>query len=99
MVGRTSSRFMTSETIKGLTKKNLPGDKNTSLFDFTLGEYSVSDEYYMPTTRNVPLFPTRNLNPNEGWEGEGLEVHDLREVFGIENPISSLKQGIFTKVR
>lgn len=87
--GEHQARFMTSETaIKGLNEKEFTwGQEYESLFWISpLGEYSVSDEYYMPTTRNVPLFPTRNLNPNEGWEGEGLEVHDLREVFGIEKP-------------
>ena len=87
--GEQYARFMTSETaIQGINDKQFSwGQEYESVFWISpLGEYSVSDEYFMPTTRNVPLFPGYDVQVGETWEAEGLEVHDLREVFGILKP-------------
>lgn len=87
--GKHEARFMTSETaILGVNEKEFSwGQEYESIFWISpLGEYSVSDEFFMPTTRNVPLFPPYSIAVNEGWIGEGLEVHDLRESFGISKP-------------
>ena len=64
---------------------------------FALGrEYSVEyerDEYgrdsvpsgaSRPMVRDVPLFPERPLEVGDTWAGEGREVVDLRESFGID---------------
>jgi len=50
------------------------------------GKMFVSDQYYKPMVRNVPVFPDRNLNPGDTWSADGLEVHDFRDNFGIELP-------------
>jgi outer membrane protein OmpA-like peptidoglycan-associated protein len=51
-----------------------------------LGFMTIADEYYMPMVRNVPVFPGRDLSPGDTWSAEGIEVHDFRDSYGIENP-------------
>ena len=36
----------------------------------------------LPSLRNVPSFPERELRPGEGWRTEGTELLDLNAVFG-----------------
>jgi outer membrane protein OmpA-like peptidoglycan-associated protein len=40
----------------------------------------------MPVVRNVPVFPERELKPGEKWNADGYEIHDFRDIFGIEQP-------------
>ena len=51
-----------------------------------LGFMTVDDKYYMPMVRNVPVFPARDLWPGDVWTAPGLEVHDFRDSYGIEEP-------------
>jgi outer membrane protein OmpA-like peptidoglycan-associated protein len=51
-----------------------------------LGYMTIDDHYYMPMTRNVPVFPGRDLSPGDTWSAPGTDVHDLRDSFGIEEP-------------
>ena len=51
-----------------------------------LGYVTISDQYYKPMVRNVPVFPGRDLRPGETWNAAGTEVHDFRDSFGIEKP-------------
>ena len=51
-----------------------------------LGYMTVGDQYYMPMVRNVPVFPERDLKPGDFWVAQGVEVHDFRESYGIEQP-------------
>jgi outer membrane protein OmpA-like peptidoglycan-associated protein len=51
-----------------------------------LGRMTIDPRYYMPMVRNVPVFPGRNLNAGETWTSEGIEVHDFRDSYGIEEP-------------
>jgi len=51
-----------------------------------LGYLTVDDRYYMPMVRNVPAFPDRDIQVGEGWSALGIEVHDFRDNFGIEEP-------------
>jgi outer membrane protein OmpA-like peptidoglycan-associated protein len=50
------------------------------------GYLTIADRYYMPMVRNVPAFPDRNLEVGDSWSAEGIEVHDFRDNFGIEEP-------------
>ena len=36
----------------------------------------------LPSLRNVPSFPDRELRPGEGWRTQGTELQDLSTVFG-----------------
>jgi len=51
-----------------------------------LGYITISDQYYKPMVRDVPVFPGRYLNVGDTWSAEGIEVHDFRDNFGIEKP-------------
>ena len=61
-------------------------DYSYELEQDSLGRMTVDDQYYMPMVRDVPLFPGRDLNPGESWTAPGLEVHDFRDSYGIEQP-------------
>ena len=50
------------------------------------GHYDVPEEYYVPTVRDVPIFPEEPVRPGDTWVRDGVEVHDLRRVFQIEEP-------------
>jgi outer membrane protein OmpA-like peptidoglycan-associated protein len=51
-----------------------------------LGYLTIEDRYYMPMVRNVPAFPDRDIKVGESWSADGIEVHDFRDNFGIEEP-------------
>ena len=51
-----------------------------------LGYITIDPKYFMPVVRNVPVFPDKDLQLLERWSAEGHEMHDFRDVFGIEEP-------------
>ncbi len=51
------------------------------------GQYEIEPKYLMPIVRNIPLFPSQALKPQESWAAEAEEVHDLRN-YGMETPLS-----------
>ena len=51
-----------------------------------LGKMTISDQYYMPMVRNVPVFPGKDIQEGETWSAEGTEVHDFRDNYKIEKP-------------
>lgn len=51
------------------------------------GELYDSTNEYLPTVRNIPSFPDYEVKVGESWEKEGLEVHDLRELFSMDQAI------------
>ena len=50
------------------------------------GRYDISDEYFMPVVRDIPVFPEGDVQPGDRWQAAGEEAHDFRLVFGIEKP-------------
>lgn len=84
--------FMTSENIVGAQvgtqhKVNSWGQEYNSIFTRNQqGYYTISDEYFMPVVRNVPIFPDRDLSIGDTWEEKGEEAHDLRQTFNINTP-------------
>jgi len=50
------------------------------------GRYEIGAQYFMPTVRNVPTFPDRDLKPGDTWNAPGEERHDFRDDFGIAEP-------------
>lgn len=87
--GRTSAEhrctFMTSEKSSNRTFEW--GQQYESVFrrDET-GRYDISDEYFMPVVRDVPLFPDGDVAPGDRWRARGEEAHDFRLQFGLEKP-------------
>lgn len=51
-----------------------------------LGKITIDTKYFMPSARDVPLFPDRVLNSGESWVSQGNEVFDLRHTFNITSP-------------
>lgn len=54
-------------------------DKNGQLHD--------SDNDFLPTVQSVPSFSDKKIKIGESWTSEGLEVHDCRELFGMDEAI------------
>ena len=52
-----------------------------------LGFMTVAEEFFKPMVRDVPVFPDRSLNIGDTWSAYGVEVHDFRDSFGIEEPL------------
>jgi outer membrane protein OmpA-like peptidoglycan-associated protein len=48
-----------------------------------LGRYEIADGYFVPTVRDVPVFPGGDVRVGDTWSAPGYEVHDFREGFGI----------------
>ncbi len=83
--GVFSCTFMTSEQNSNKTfnwSRNYP-----SVFKRDeRGLYTISDEYFMPVVRNLPVFPHVPIKKSDTWIEKGYEVHDFRDSFGIETP-------------
>lgn len=81
-----SVTFMTSEKAKEGTftwGRELP-----SLFwRDDLGRYTITEQYFMPIVRNVPVFPNDDVKIGESWESEASEAYDFSEIFGIMRPV------------
>ena len=87
--GKHDAVFMTSQTaVQGVNEKEFVwGTEYKSIFWCSeLGEYSMSDEYFMPNARNVPLFPEYDVGIGESWIAQGYEVHDLRKYSVLPSP-------------
>lgn len=54
-------------------------DKNGQLHD--------SDNDFLPTVQSVPSFSDKKIKIGESWTSDGLEVHDCRELFNMEEAI------------
>jgi outer membrane protein OmpA-like peptidoglycan-associated protein len=50
------------------------------------GEISIDKKYFMPSARNVPLFPAEDIKAGFTWKNNGTEVLDLRDTFDIKTP-------------
>ena len=87
--GTHDCTFMTTESATGSStgKTFTWGEEYKSIFDrSSLGRYTIGDEYFMPTVRDVPVFPDHALKPGDTWVSEGHEAHDMRQNFGLEKP-------------
>lgn len=81
--------FMTTEDSVGTySGANFTyGEEYRSIFTRSkAGIYTISDEYFMPTVRDVPVFPDKAVLPGEKWTAKGHEAHDLRKGFGLQKP-------------
>ena len=54
-------------------------DKNGQLHD--------SDNDFLPTVQSVPSFSDKKIKSGDSWTSDGLEVHDCRELFNMEEAI------------
>ena len=82
--------YMTTEnTISQRTGRSLSwGEETTSVFSRKKnGELTISDDIYMPTVRNVPVFPDKKVKVGETWTAKGKEVQDVRKAFNMEKAL------------
>lgn len=87
--GKHEAVFMTTESsVSAYSSKTLHfGEEYESEFyRDTKGVYEISDEYFMPVVRDVPLLPEKPVKAGDEWTAGGHEAHDLRRSFGIEKP-------------
>jgi outer membrane protein OmpA-like peptidoglycan-associated protein len=88
--GTVEGTFMTSENAVrrgGGASTFIWGEEYESKFTRSrLGVYNISDRYFMPTVRDVPIFPDKAVAPGESWTAQGHEAHDLRRQFALETP-------------
>ncbi len=88
--GDLEGTFMTSENAvnrRGGASTFVWGEEYESKFRRSkLGVYDIRDIYFMPTVRDVPAFPDRELSPGESWTAQGHEAHDLRRQFALQTP-------------
>jgi outer membrane protein OmpA-like peptidoglycan-associated protein len=49
------------------------------------GVFTIDDAYFMPTVRNVPVFPEGDVAVGQSWTAQGSEAHDFRRDFGVVN--------------
>lgn len=88
--GTVEGTFMTSENAVNRRTGSSTfvwGEEYESKFNRSkLGVYDISDRYFMPTVRDVPVFPDREISPGESWTAKGHEAHDLRRQFALETP-------------
>lgn len=89
--GTQEALFMTSENAitNGSTERRFVwGEEYESVFTADeFGHYTIDDRYLMPVVRNEPLFPEYDLKIGDTWEGQGMEVHDMRQAFGSQEPL------------
>ena len=82
--------YMTTEnSISQRTGRSLTwGEETTSVFSRKKnGELTISDDIYMPTVRNVPVFPDKKVKVGETWTAKGKEVQDVRKAFNMDKAL------------
>ena len=82
--------YMTTEnSISQQTGRSLSwGEETTSVFSRKKnGELTISDDIYMPTVRNVPVFPDKKIKIGETWTAKGKEVQDVRKAFNMDRAL------------
>ena len=62
-------------------------EANVTIRRTKLGELYDSDSDSLPTVRNIPSFPDYEVSVGESWQADGLEVHDCKELFGMNQSL------------
>ncbi|WP_455383286.1 OmpA family protein [Salinispira pacifica] len=87
--GYLDASFQTSEEARRAGQLFQWGEEYHSEFwRDAQGYYDISDKYFMPVVRDVPVFPKRDLQKGDTWSAPGEEAHDFRRGFGIPDPFT-----------
>lgn len=63
------------------------GEESESIFiRRPTGEMEIGNSVFLPSVRNVPVFPTDAVKPGDTWSGRGIEAEDLRSSLNLEKP-------------
>ena len=86
--GSMKGSFMTSESSTSSVGQHFSwGEEFKSSYKRDVrGVFDIEDTYFMPTIRNVPVFPEKAVKPGDTWTAEGYEAEDLRRTFNVEKP-------------
>src|SRR5262249_53120751 len=78
--------YVTSEESKNQSQVYTRANEYQAAFwRNSFGVYDIAQGLYVPTVRNVPVFPDKDLQPGDSWQAKGSEVQDLRAI-GISAP-------------
>lgn len=92
--------YMTTENSTSYAGSIHWGEEFSSIFKRNVrGEMEIGDEYFMPTVRNVPVFPDFPVQPGQSWTASGSEAEDLRNTFGVEKPFHVPFQATYKYLR
>ena len=65
------------------------GEENSvKLYRRKNGEFYNCSSDFLPTVRSIPSFPSQKVKIGQSWQAEGLEVHDCRELFQMNQALS-----------
>lgn len=89
-VGTMDGTFMTSEKSTGTYGNERLGWGETFQSQYKRdgrGTFDIADSYFMPTIRDMPIFPEHPVKVGDTWTASGYEAEDLRrEPLFIEKP-------------
>ena len=89
-VGTMDGTFMTSEKSTGAYGNERLGWGETFQSQYKRdgrGTFDIADSYFMPTIRDMPIFPEYPVKVGDTWTASGYEAEDLRrEPLFIEKP-------------
>lgn len=84
------TNYMTTNNtlLNGRDKHLVWGEEsNVTVTRKKTGELVIDDNAFMPTVRNVPVFPNKKVKIGDTWTADGKEVHDLRQLFNMKTPL------------
>lgn len=89
-IGTMDGTFMTSEKSTGAYGNERLGWGETFQSQYKRdgrGTFDIADSYFMPTIRDMPIFPEHPVKVGDTWTASGYEAEDLRrEPLFIEKP-------------
>ena len=94
--------YMTTEdSISNRSGRHLSwGEESTSVFmRKENGVLTISDDIYMPTVRNVPVFSDKKVKPGDTWTASGKEVQDVRKAFNMDKALIFPFEATYTYVK
>ena len=79
--------FQTSERLYGSQNTYEWTEHSTSEFwKDGRGAYTIDPSYFLPVIRDIPVFPEGDVPQGGAWSATGMESHDFRTNFGIQEP-------------
>lgn len=96
------TNYMTTQNtlLQGYKDSLSWGEENSVIIKRNiLGQLYESQNQFLPTVRSVPSFVVQPVKIGESWETFGLEVHDCRDLFGMDIPLEIPFKTTYTFLR
>lgn len=87
--GQHEATFMTTENSTSASSNqtlHFGNEYGSKFWRDEKGVYEISDEYFMPVVRDVPILPENPVKIGDEWTAQGHEAHDLRQTFEMQAP-------------